>query len=192
MRSLGLDRFQRQELKALGRLTGKPMLYAANVSEEGFGSDRSPELEAIRQMEAWPGSDQQAKVVSVSAKIESELGQLEPDERKLFESELGIRESGAARLVEAAFGVLGLIRFYTLANNKLRAWEIEVGTKAPQAAGKIHTDMERGFIKAHVGEWRQLVEHGSFQELHHLGLLRTEGKESPVRDGDVIEFFFHP
>ena len=183
LRDLGLGRFQRQELKALGLLTGKPLLYAANVSEEGYGSG---------EMDPWPGSDLQASVVLVSAKIEMELGQLEPDERVLFMEELGIIESGLERLVDTTFRILGLIRFYTLVNNKLRAWEVEKGTRAPQAAGKIHTDMEKGFIRAQVARWDQVVEHGSLQELHTQGLLRTEGKESEVEDGDVIEFFFHP
>jgi len=182
LRSLGLDRFRQQELKSLGLLTGKPLLYAANVSEEGYGSG---------QMEALPGLDPSTMVVPVSAKIEWELGQLEPEERSLFMAELGIRVSGLARLVDATFHLLGLIRFYTLANNKLRAWEIEEGTMAPRAAGKIHTDMERGFVRAHVAKWDQVVEYGSFQELHTHGLLRTEGKGSAVEDGDVIEFFFH-
>lgn len=179
LRALGLDRFQRQELKALGVLTGKPLLFAANVSEEGYGVGESPDL------------DLAATIVPVSAKIEWELSQLEPDERALFMEELGIVEPGLDRLVEATFGLLGLIRFYTLANNKLRAWEVERGTKLPQAAGRIHTDMEKGFIRAHVANWEQIVEHGGFQDLHHLGLLKTEGREQEVQDGDVIEFLFH-
>lgn len=182
LRRLDLDHQQRQELKRLGLLTGKPLLYAVNVSEEGYGSGESEGLQAI----------QPAIVVPVSAKIEWELAQLEPDERTLFMQELGIADSGLERLVEATFRLLELIRFYTLANNKLRAWEIETGTKAPQAAGKIHTDMEKGFIRAHAAAWDLVVEHGSLQELHHHGLLRTEGKEYAVQDGDVIEFFFHP
>jgi len=182
LRSLGLDRFRQRELKSLGLLTGKPLLYAANVSEEGYGSGT---------MEALPGLDSTVTTVPVSAKIEMELGQLEPEERALFMEELGIQVSGLERLVDATFRLLGLIRFYTLANKKLRAWEIEAGTRAPQAAGKIHTDMEKGFIRAHVAQWDQVVEYGSFHDLHHHGLLRTEGKESAVEDGDVIEFFFH-
>lgn len=182
LNTLGLDRFRLQELKSLGMLTGKPLLYAVNVSEEGYGSGNLAPL---------PGLDPASAVVPVSAKIEMELGQLDTEERELFMEELGIQVSGLERLVDATFRLLGLIRFYTLANNKLRAWEIEEGTKAPEAAGKIHTDMEKGFIRAHVAKWDRVVEHGSFHELHHHGLLRTEGKESVVEDGDVIEFFFH-
>jgi GTP-binding protein YchF len=182
LRSLGLDRFRRQGLKALGLLTGKPLLYAANVAEEGYGSG---------EMEPLAGLAEDSTVVPVSAKIEAELAQLESDERSIFMAELGIRVSGLERLIEATFELLGLIRFYTLANDKLRAWEIEAGTKAPQAAGRIHSDMEKGFIRAQVAKWDQVVEHGSLQELHTRGLLRTEGKESAVEDGDVIEFFFH-
>jgi GTP-binding protein YchF len=179
LRTLGLDRFQRQELKALGLLTGKPLLYAANVAEEDYGDGKAPTL------------DLDAVVIPVSAKIEWELSQLESEERELFKRELGIRESGLERLVESTFELLGLIRFYTLANNKLRAWEVEQGTLLPQAAGKIHTDMEQGFVRAQVADWDQVVEHGSLQALHHLGLLRTEGREQAVQDGDVIEFLFH-
>ncbi len=126
----------------------------------------------------------------VSAKIEWELMQLEPDERLLFMEELGLEATGLDRVVEASFRLLGLIRFYTLANRKLQAWEIPSGTRAPQAAGQIHTDMERGFIRAHVATFEQVREHGSFQKLHHLGLLRTEGKDYAIQDGDVVEFFF--
>ncbi len=182
IRTLKLDRFRVQELKSLGLMTGKPLLYAINVSEEGYGSG---------ELERPSGLDPQASIVPVSAKIEMELGQLDPDERALFMEELGIQVSGLERLVQATFDQLGLIRFYTLANQKLRAWEIEAGTRAPQAAGKIHSDMESGFIRAHVASWDQVVEYGSFHELHQRGLLRTEGKETPVEDGDVIEFFFH-
>jgi GTP-binding protein YchF len=179
LRSLDLDRPARQELKALGMLTGKPLLYVANVSEEGYGGEESVEI-----------ADLPARVVPISAKIEGELQQLEPEERAEFMAELGIETSGLDRLAAASFELLGLIRFYTLANRKLRAWEIEEGTVAPEAAGKIHTDMETGFIRAQVASFEQMQEHGGFQELHHKGLLRTEGKEYKVQDGDVVEFLF--
>jgi GTP-binding protein YchF len=192
LRSLELDPEHHRELKSLGLLTGKPLLYAANVSEEGYGSTEPEVVERLRRKAAWPGSGEPALVVPVSAKIEAELQQLAADERELFMAELGIAESGLERLVEAAFRLLRLIRFYTLAHRKLRAWEIEEGTRAPQAAGKIHTDMETGFIRAHVASWDQVLEHGSLQELHHLGRLRTEGKDYVLADGDVVEFLFSP
>jgi GTP-binding protein YchF len=190
LRSLDLERNEKQELKALGMLTGKPVLYVANVSEEGYGGPETAEVTELRDMGAGPGADTQAQVVSISAKIEWELQQLETEERAEFMRELGIETSGLDRLAAACFELLGLIRFYTLANRKLRAWEIEAGTPAPEAAGKIHTDMQTGFIRAQVASFEQMKEYGGFQELHHHGLLRTEGKEYGVQDGDVVEFLF--
>ncbi|MGB3563007.1 MAG: redox-regulated ATPase YchF [Thermoanaerobaculia bacterium] len=190
LRSLDLERMEKQELKALGMLTGKPILYVANVSEEGYGSPETAEIGELWDLGAWPGVDTPAQVVPISAKIEWELQQLEIEERAEFMTELGIETSGLDRLAAASFELLGLIRFYTLANRKLRAWEIEAGTAAPEAAGKIHTDMQTGFIRAQVASFEQMKEYGGFQELHHHGLLRTEGKEYRVQDGDVVEFLF--
>jgi hypothetical protein len=190
LRSVRPDREARQEMKALGLLTGKPVLYVANVAEQELGEGGSPALAALQRLGRWPGDAEEAIVVPVSAKIEWELMQLEPEERPLFMEELGLEATGLDRVIEASFRLLGLIRFYTLANRKLQAWEVPSGTHAPQAAGQIHTDMERGFIRAHVAAFEQVREHGSFQELHHLGLLRTEGKDYNIQDGDVVEFFF--
>ena len=190
LRSVRPDREALQEMKALGLLTGKPLLYVANVGEGELGGQELPEVKALEHLGPWPGAGEEAIVVPVSAKIEWELVQLEPDERLLFMEELGIEATGLDRVIEASFRLLGLIRFYTLANHKLQAWEIPSGTHAPQAAGQIHTDMERGFIRAHVATFEQVREHGSFQQLHHLGLLRTEGKDYAIQDGDVVEFFF--
>lgn len=192
LRSLELDREARREMKALGLLSGKPLVYAVNVSEEDYGTGEPPAMERIRASGRLIDGDGATTAVAVSAKLEWELQQLEPGERRQFMDELGIESSGGERLVAAAFDLLQLIRFYTLAHQKLRAWEIERGTRCPQAAGKIHSDMEKGFIRAHVAGWSQVLEHRSFQELHHLGLLRTEGKDYEVRDGDVVEFFFKP
>lgn len=190
LRTVKPDREALQEMKALGLLTGKPILYVANVGEQELGGEGLPGVEALEQLGPWPGATEKAIVVPVSAKIEWELMQLEPDERLLFMEELGLEATGLDRVIEASFHLLGLIRFYTLANQKLQAWEIPSGTHAPQAAGQIHTDMERGFIRAHVATFEQVREHGSFQQLHHLGLLRTEGKDYAIQDGDVVEFFF--
>ncbi len=129
-------------------------------------------------------------MVAVSAKIEAELLQLEPAERAEFMVELGIDTGGLDRLVEASFRHLGLIRFYTVVHGKLRAWEIAEGTGARAAAGRVHSDMERGFVRARVASAAELLEHGSLQELHRRGLLRTEGRDYPIRDGDLVEFLF--
>jgi GTP-binding protein YchF len=187
LRRLAPDRETLQEMKALGLLTGKPQLYVANVSEADYGAG---EIDCLTGLRLGSDSEKSAIVVPISAKIEAELQQLESDEREQFIEELGLGKSGLDRLVDASFLLLDLIRFYTLANQKLRAWEIPRGTLAPQAAGEIHTDMEHGFIRAHVATFDHLVEHGSLQELHHHGLLRTEGKGYAIEDGDVVEFFF--
>jgi ribosome-binding ATPase YchF (GTP1/OBG family) len=190
--SLELGRQYRRELKGLGLMSGKPTLYVANVDEKDYETEEAPVVAELRSLGSWAGSSEPAAVLSVSAKIEWELSQLEPGERDEFMHDLGIQWSGLERLVESTFRLLGLIRFYTLANNKLRAWEIERGTKAPQAAGKVHTDMERGFVRAHVASWEEIVAHGGLHELHHSGKLRTEGKQYTVKDGDVVEFLFSP
>ncbi len=190
LRSLDPDRETRKELKALGVLTGKPQLYVANVSEESYGAAVSEGVAHFHEMKAWPGADFPALVVPISAKIEWELAQLEPEERTDFMEELGLEISGLERLAEASFDLLGLVRFYTLVNRKLRAWETEAGTLAPRAAGKIHSDMEAGFIRAQVATFELLKEHGGVQEIQNKGLLRTEGKDYLIQDGDVIEFVF--
>ncbi len=187
LRSLELDRPARQELKALGLLTGKPLLYVANVAEEDLAGEG---LQAAGQLSASLSSGSTDRVLPVAVKLEAELRELEPAERAEFMAAMGLESSALDRLVETAFELLGLIRFYTLVSDKLRAWEVPEGTLAPQAAGRIHGDMEKGFIRARVASCDEVLEHGSFEELHHHGLLRTEGKEYPIRDGDVVEFLF--
>jgi len=183
LRALELDGEDRRELKELGLLTGKPVLYLANVSEEGYGGAPSPEADPLRR--AHP-----ERVVELSVRLEGELAELDPDDRRELMTDLGLERTGLDRLAEAAFHLLHLIRFYTVVSGKLRAWEVPRGTRAPEAAGKIHTDMEHGFIRAQVASFEQLAEHRTFQELHRHGLLRTEGKEYRIADGDVVEFLF--
>jgi GTP-binding protein YchF len=182
---LDLDEEARRELKGLGLLTGKPTLWVLNVSEGEPGPEERAAVEAL-QRRAGEG----AAAVEVSAKIEGELVELEPEERREFMAALGLERTGLERVVAESFRLLDLIRFYTVVSGKLRAWEVARGTRAPQAAGEIHSDMERGFIRAQVAHFADLAEHGSFQELHHHGLLRTEGKDYEVQDGDVVEFLF--
>ncbi len=188
--SLELDAEDRAELKTLGLLTGKPMLFVANVAEDDAAEGASPEAKWLRQQLAKRGSE--AEVVEVSARLEWELAQLEPDERREFMADLELTQTGLERLVEHCFHLLGLIRFYTIAHGKLRAWELRRGAHAPEAAGKVHSDMEQGFIRARVANHAELAEHGSFHELHLKGLLRTEGKDYEIADGDVVEFLFSP
>ncbi len=187
--TLELDAEDQEELKGLGLLTGKPLLFVANVAEDDAAeAGASPEAEWLRKKLAERGPD--AEVVEVSARLEWDLAQLEADERREFMAELGLVHTGLERLVDRCFELLGLIRFYTIANGKLRAWEIPRGTHAPAAAGQVHSDMEHGFIRARVANHAELEEHGSFHELHLKGLLRTEGKDYEVADGDVVEFLF--
>ena len=181
---LDLEREARQELKGLGLLTGKPVLYVANLSEEDY-SENHPLVQELRKSVRPP-----VEVMVTSAKIEWELQQLEPEERVEFMEELKMTETGLSHLVQEAYRLLGLITFYTTAHEKLRAWEIVEGTRALQAAGKIHSDMEHRFIRAQVVPFQELRQHPSMQQLHRLGRVQSEGKDYPVRDGDVIEFLF--
>ncbi len=187
LRTLDMDDESRRELKGLGILTSKPVLYVANLSEEDLQEDASVWVSRIRQSRL----SLSPTVVTLSARLEWEILQLEPGERREFMEALGLAESGLNRLVRSAYGLLGLLTFYTVAHNKLSAWAVKAGTPAPAAAGKIHSDMEKGFIRAQVATFDELREHGGFPALHRLGLLRTEGRDYLIRDGDVVEFLFH-
>ena len=191
LRSLGLDQESLRPLKGLGLLTGKPVVYVANVSESELTNADSPCLNKLRESPIWQRAALKPETVSISAQFERELLQLDAEERSEFTSELGMTESGLQRLVGKAFELLGLITFYTIANEKLQAWEVEAGTGAPQGAGKIHSDMEQGFIRAQVVSVDELRQHGSVSELSRLGLVRTEGKDYIIQDGDVIQFLFN-
>jgi ribosome-binding ATPase len=187
LRSLALSKDELQELKSLGLLTGKPVLYAANLSEDDYRQAGIHPL--VSDMARHLGGDPQ-DIVTVSAGIESELAELDPEERAVFMRELNIAQAGLEKLVLRAYELLNLITFYTTAHRKLRAWEIENGATAVQAAGKIHTDMEKGFVRAQVTTWDAFATHKSTAELQRHGLLRTEGREYVVRDGDLVEFLF--
>ncbi len=189
LRSLGLDPEGRAESRTMGLLTGVPIVYVANVSEEDLGA--ASESEGLAEKIA-AATGAPAEVVPISARIEWELAQLEPAERREMAAALGIERSGLERLVETCFARLSLVRFYTAVHGKLRAWEVERGTPAPAAAGKIHGDMERGFIRARVVSFEDLRAAGSLDEAHRAGRLRTEGKAYEIRDGDVVEFLFNP
>lgn len=180
LRSLGMA--EPSALKGLGLLTGKPVLWVLNVAEP---ADDAAEV-ATRLSALDPGS----RAVAVAAALEWEVLQLEPEERAEFRAELGLAGSGLERVVRAAFGLLGLVTFYTVVKGKLQAWAIPAGTLAPQAAGRVHSDMEAGFVRARVAAADDLLELGSAAAVRDAGRLRTEGREYPVRDGDVIEFLF--
>jgi ribosome-binding ATPase YchF (GTP1/OBG family) len=186
LRTMKLDQEAARELKGLGLLTSKPILYVANVSEQNYGLQSQPCAERIQQ--SLPGGG--GALVIVCARFEWELQQLSIEEQAEFRQALGEGESGLQRLVQKSYELLHLIPFYTIAHNKLSAWAVVQGTTASKAAGKIHSDMEKGFIRAQVTAYADLLEHGSFQALHRLGQVRTEGRDYVIQAADVVEFFF--
>lgn len=170
-------------------LTGKPVIYAANVAEADLESDGSgnAHVQKVREYAKEQGSE----VFVICAQIEQEIAQLDEEERKLFLEDLGLKESGLEKLIKASYHLLGLHSFLTSGEDETRAWTVKLGTKAPQAAGKIHTDFERGFIKAEVVHYQDLLDCGSYAGAREKGLVRMEGKEYVVKDGDVILFRFN-
>ena len=171
-------------------LTAKPVIYAANVAEDDIADDgaNNQYVQAVREYAA----KQNSEVFVICAQIEEEISELDEDERKMFLEDLGLTEHPAWRkLVRASYHLLGLMSFLTAGEDETRAWTIKIGTKAPQAAGKIHTDFERGFIKAEVVNYQDLLDCGSYAGAREKGLVRMEGKEYVVQDGDVILFRFN-
>lgn len=175
-------------LRDLHLLTMKPVLFAANVSEEEVAeADSNPLVQQVVEYAAQESS----QVVTISAKVEAEIAELEGEDKELFLAELGLAESGLDRLIQAAYKLLGLETYFTAGVQEVRAWTIRKGTKAPQAAGVIHTDFEKGFIRAEVVGYSDLVEAGSMAAAREKGLLRLEGKDYVVQDGDVMHFRFN-
>ena len=170
-------------------LTAKPVIYAANVSEDDLMDDGASNegVAKVREYAAQTGSE----VFVICAKIESEIAELDDEEKQVFLDDLGIGESGLDKLISASYRTLGLMSFLTAGEDECRAWTIRIGTKAPQAAGKIHSDFERGFIKAEVVNYEVLLREGSLAAAREKGLVGMEGKEYVVRDGDVILFRFN-
>jgi len=184
-------RFKEEEkplVDQLFLLTSKPVLYAANVSEEDMPNPGSnpyvAKLQAIAEAEG-------SEVLVICAKIEEEIAQLDDREKAEFIKELGLQESGLDRLIKASYRLLGLISFLTAGPTEVRAWTIKKGTKAPQAAGKIHSDMERGFIRAEIVSFDDLMNCGSYSAAKEKGLVRSEGKDYVMQDGDVTLFRFN-
>ena len=185
VRSLGLNGEQLAEIRDLFLLTAKPNLYIANVAETGFA--HNPHLEAVRALAATEGSE----VVPICAAIEAEVAELEEDEKVEFLAEMGLDEPGLNRVVRAGYRLLGLETYFTAGPKEVRAWTIPQGATAPQAAGVIHTDFERGFIRAEVIAYGDFVAGKGEQGAKEAGKLRSEGKEYLVQDGDVIHFRFN-
>ena len=169
-------------------LSLKPVIYAANLDEDGFSDPQAvPYYKQVEERAAAQG----AQVVPVCAKLEAEIAELDGEEKKMFLEDLGIAESGLDRLVKASYTLLGLISYLTSGEDECRAWTITRGTKAPQAAGKIHSDFERGFIRAEVVSYEDLMACGTMAAAREKGLIRSEGKEYVVQDGDIILFRFN-
>ncbi|MFB4163628.1 redox-regulated ATPase YchF [Alteribacillus sp. JSM 102045] len=187
-RSVDLSDEEKKIVQGFQLLTMKPVLYAANVSEEDLLSDEDNEyVKAVKDYASNEGSE----VITVCAKIESEIAELEGEEKQEFLDELGIEESGLDQLIRAAYNLLGLETFFTAGEQEVRAWTIRTGTKAPQAAGVIHTDFERGFIRAEVVSYEDLIEAGNMNAAKEAGKVRLEGKDYIVKDGDVVHFRFN-
>lgn len=175
--------------KSYNLLTYKPVIYAANVSEDELADDGAENTGVAAVREFAAGED--SEVFVICAQIEQEIAELEDDEKAVFLEDMGLSESGLEKLIKASYRLLGLISYLTAGEDETRAWTIKVGTKAPQAAGKIHTDFERGFIKAEVVNYKDLLDQGSLSAAREKGLVGMEGKEYVVKDGDVILFRFN-
>jgi len=188
-RSVECSEDEAKILSTVELLTTKPVIYACNMDEAAFsaGIDSNPFFAAVKAIADSEG----AEILPVCAEIEAEMSDMEKDERELFLSEMGLESSGLDRLIVACYRLLGLISFLTAGKDECRAWTIRRGTKAPGAAGKIHSDFERGFIRAEVIAFDDLVANGSMAAAKEKGLVRSEGKEYVVKDGDIILFRFN-
>nr|WP_300789387.1 redox-regulated ATPase YchF [uncultured Acetatifactor sp.] len=183
------DEDERAMLREYNLLTYKPVIYAANVAEEDLADDGASNGE-VAKVRKFAGQED-SEVFVICAQIEQEISELDEDEKAMFLEELGLSESGLEKLIRASYHILGLMSFLTAGEDETRAWTIKIGTKAPQAAGKIHSDFERGFIKAEVVNYRDLLEQGSLSAAREKGLVGIEGKDYVVKDGDVILFRFN-
>jgi GTP-binding protein YchF len=185
----GLPAEHKALLKGLSLLTAKPILYAANVTDAELSGEEGPYVTALRA--AIAASDEPAEVVTFSARIESELAELGPEERAEFLESLGITSAGLDRIIRAGYHLLGLRTYFTAGEQEVRAWTIHVGDTAPKAAGVIHTDFEKGFIRAETVAFDAFVTAGGWKGAKDQGLVRSEGKEYVVADGDVLLFRFN-
>ncbi len=188
-RALDFTEEEQEMLKEVSLLSLKPVIYAANVAEDDYA--KPMEDNVYVQKIAEFAKTEKSEVMVVSARIEEEIAELDSDEKAMFLEELGATESGLDKLIRASYKLLGLISYLTAGKPEVRAWTITKGTKAPQAAGKIHTDFERGFIRAEVVAYNDLMENGSMNAAKEKGLVRSEGKEYVVQDGDIILFRFN-
>ncbi len=188
-RSVECSEDEAKLLSEVALLSSKPVIYAANMSEDDFsnGIDDNPMLKKVQEI----AKEENAAVLPICAEIEAEIVEMENDEKELFLSDMGLEQSGLDRLIKECYSLLGLISYLTAGKPEVRAWTIKEGTKAPQAAGKIHTDFERGFIRAEVISFDDLIACGSMTAAKEKGLVRSEGKEYVMKDGDIVLFRFN-
>ena len=186
IRTMQADEKEKEMLRGMFLLTTKPVIYAANISENDIGKADNALVDALKKAVA----NENAEVITICAQVEEEIAELSPEEKQAFIEELGIGESGLDKLVKACYKLLGLISYLTAGPKEVRAWTIERGTKAPQAAGKIHTDFERGFIRAEVVPFETLKELGSMTACKEKGLIRSEGKDYVMRTATLKQYIF--
>ena len=188
-RAVEMTAEEKEVLDTVALLTSKPVIYACNLSEDDFAGDVNTNANylAVQALAEKEGS----RALPVCAELEAQLAELEPEEREMFLSELGITRSGLDNLIEKSYDLLGLMSYLTAGKPEVRAWTIKKGTKAPQAAGKIHSDFERGFIRAEVISFDDLMANGSMAAAKEKGLVRSEGKEYVMQDGDIVLFRFN-
>lgn len=185
-RSINLDEEEELMIKEMQLLTRKPIIYVANIDEESIGIKN----DMVEKLEEYAKTEN-AKVIPLSVKIEEEISSLNDDEKKEMLEAMGLEESGLDKLIVASYDILGLMSFLTAGEMETRAWTIKKGTKAPEAAGKIHSDIQRGFIKAEIVSYDDLVEAGSIVKAREKGLVRMEGKDYIMQEGDIVEFRFN-
>ena len=183
------DEEEQEWLDSYNLLTAKPVIYAANVKEDDLAED-GVNNEYVQKVRAI-AEQEHSEVFVICAQIEQEIAELDEEEKRMFLEDLGLKESGLEKLIRASYHILGLMSFLTAGPKETRAWTIKIGTKAPQAAGKIHSDFERGFIRAEIVSYHNLIECGNYNAAKEKGLVRSEGKEYVLQDGDVVLFRFN-
>ena len=188
-RSIEIDDDEQEYLKDVSLLTIKPVIYACNMGENDFsnGIENNSFYKIVEEIAAAEG----AETLPICAEMEAEIAQLDDEEKEMFLADMGLEKSGLDRLIKKSYALLGLISYLTAGKPEVRAWTIKNGTKAPQAAGKIHTDFERGFIRAEVVAFNDLIECGGMTAAKEKGLVRSEGKEYVMKDGDIVLFRFN-
>ena len=187
VRTMELDEEEQQAVAEMFLLTSKPVIYAANIAEEDLGKSDNPLVKLVEQKAA----EEHAETLVICAKVEEELSRLDDEEKAIFLESYGIEESGLNRLVKKCYKLLHLISYLTAGEKETRAWTITEGTKAPQAAGKIHSDFEKGFIRAEIVPYEVMLELGGYNQAKEKGKVRSEGKDYVVKDGDVVLFRFN-